>query len=333
MDVQITPVGAGSSRLHLPTDEICAVWNAAFGPEFRLTERLWMQNTVGDPSFLPSDLLVAFDEGGATTGFALTKRFREAKLYPNLNLEKYENIGYIAALAVRPSQQHQGLGRQLLAAAEAKLQAEGANQVWVGANFRHFFPGLPLGYPVAQHLFETVGYTFDQSRPEHDLDGTLSPEIFEPVLASITGLTYRQGQPSDWKHLLAFVEQNFPGRWYYDLGLYLEEGGFLEDITLLLDQQQAVQGFLMAYSAQSRVLGPSIYWLTGQTEWGGIGPLGLSPAMRGKGGGLGLVAAGMRYLYNKGVRQTRIDWTTLTDFYGRLGFKPALTYWRGRKVL
>ena len=42
--------------------------------------------------------------------------------------------------------------------------------------------------------------------------------------------------------------------------------------------------------------------------------------MRGGGLGLGLVAAGVNYLYGLGVRDCGIDWTELIDFYGRLGF-------------
>jgi predicted N-acetyltransferase YhbS len=71
--------------------------------------------------------------------------------------------------------------------------------------------------------------------------------------------------------------------------------------------------------------------LSDQPEWGGIGPLGLSKEMRGLGAGLGVVAAGMRHLYQHGLKFARIDWTTLVDFYGRLGFKPSLKYRRASK--
>ena len=333
MSYQVTALGAGSQLLHLPTEELVAIWNGAFGPEFRLAERLWMQNTVGDPSFEPSDLLLGRDEAGGLAGFLLTKRFRDARVLPGAGLEKYNEIGYIAAVAVKPEYQKQGLGRQLLAAAETKFRAEGAKKIQVGGNFRHFFPGLPVGYEAARHLFETAGYAFNQAQPEYDLDGPLSPEVFEPALAQVGDLTFRQGHPDDWKKLLTFLEQTFPGRWLYETGLYMEQGGFLEDITLLLDQEQAVKGFLMNYWAKGQVIGPSLYWLAGQAEWGGIGPLGVSQDMRGTGAGLGLVASGMQYLYGKGARQARIDWTTLTGFYGRLGFKPSITYWQGLKEL
>lgn len=333
MSYQVTALGAGSNIIHLPTEELMAIWNGAFGPEFRLTERLWMQNTVDDPSFEPSDLLLGQDAAGGLAGFLLTKRFRDTKEYQGADREKYNELGYIAALAVKPECQRQGLGRQLLTAAEAKFRAEGVKRVQVGGNFRHFFPGLPAGYEPARHLFEGAGYTFNLERPEYDLDGPLTPEVFEPALAQVREVTYRQGHPDDWKKLLTFLAQTFPGRWLYEVGLYMEQGGFLEDITLLLDQEQTVKGFLMNYWARGQVIGPSLYWLTGQPEWGGIGPLGISRDVRGKGAGLGLVASGMQYLYGKGARQARIDWTTLADFYGRLGFKPSITYWQGLKEL
>src|SRR5262249_20650520 len=92
-----------------------------------------------------------------------------------------------------------------------------------------------------------------------------------------------------------------------------------------------VQGFLVSYKPGDKVVGPGRFWLDAQPEWGGIGPLGLSPELRGLGAGLGVVAAGMRHLHQHGLKFARIDWTTLVDFYGRLGFKPSLTYQRADK--
>ncbi len=310
--------------------EIVEIWNSAFSATFRLTHRLWLQQTEGDPSFRPSDLWLARDAHGQILGFALAKRFRQAADFPGQGLEKYNSVGYIAAIAVRAEWARHGIGRALLDAAESSLRAEGVTKFVLGGSFRHFMPGLPLDHPRMRQFFEKAGYIFD-SQFEYDLDGPLLPEVFGPILAATT-LNFRQGQPGDEQNWLSFLTRDFSGRWYYEMQLFLKQGGAIEDITFLLDDVGAIQGFQANYHAGSRVLGPSIHWLPERPEWGGIGPLGISPTMRGKGAGLALVAAGMSYLYHQqDARHARIDWTTLTEFYARLGFHPIVYYLRGMK--
>lgn len=313
--------------------EVCRVWDAAFGPEFQLTERLWRQNTADDPSFRPSDVILALDERGAIAGWVLAKQFREGARYTGESLERYANLGTISALVVQPAQQGKGLGRKLLAAGEEQLGAAGAAKITAGAGFRHFLPGVPIQCQAARRLFETAGYK--QTTIEVDLDGPLDPQMFEPALAfaGANGAAYRQARPGEETAVLNFLAQTFPGRWHYDMRLYLEQGGDIGDVTVLLHGDGNIGGFLLTFWAGSKVIGPSAYWLAQEPTWGGIGPLGISPLARGKGSGLGLVAAGMQHLYGKGARQARIDWTTLVDFYGKLGFRPTITYWRAEKIL
>ena len=37
--------------------------------------------------------------------------------------------------------------------------------------------------------------------------------------------------------------------------------------------------------------------------------------------------SGTSYLYERGVRDCAIDWTSLVDFYGRLGYQPWKQYY------
>lgn len=324
MSIQIEPV-AGPG---LPDQEIISLWNASFGPEFQLSEALWRQNTYNDPSFQPSDLILARNEG-ELVGFALAKIFRDAANHPGEDLEKYAGHGYIAAIAVSPEYRRQGLGKALLEKAESYLAENGATKFEVGRSFRHFFPGVPDDSPEALGFFSQAGYAL--STLEVDLDGPLDPAAFEPALAAARQVTFRQGQPGKEAALLSFLSRAFPGRWHYDTRLFLEQGGLMEDVSLALDMQDQIQGFLVSYQPGGKIIGPGRFWLSDQPEWGGIGPLGLSKEMRGLGAGLGVVAAGMRHLHQAGLKFARIDWTTLVDFYGRLGFQPSLTYRKASK--
>lgn len=314
----------------LPNQEIMALWNASFGPEFQLSEGLWRQNTANDPSFQPSDLLyVRNGPEGEILGFVLAKIFRDAANHPGERLDKYDGHGYIAAIAVRPEYRRRGIGRNLLKRAEKYLAEQGATHLYVGESFRHFFPGVPVHLPEAKAFFEKAGY--DLTIIEVDLDGPLDPAAYEPAIAATKKMTFRQGQPGEEAALLKFVNRVFPGRWHYDTRLMLQQGGRIEDVTLVIDPQGEIQGFLWSYQPGSQNIGPGRFWLHNEPEWGGIGPLGLSKENRGLGAGLGVVAAGMRHLHQQGLKYARIDWTTLVDFYGKLGFKPSLTYQRADK--
>lgn len=319
----------GAPGAPLPEREILGLWNASFGPEFQLSEALWLQNTRKDPSFQPADLILGRDDAGKLAGFAQAKMFRDTTNYPGLDLDYVTGRGHIAAIAVLPKYRRQGLGQTLLTEAEAYLHENGAKNFHAGENFRHYFPGVPKHSADALNFFQSAGYTLGVT--EVDLDGPLDPAVFEPAIAAARVVTYRQGQPGDEPALLDFLKRSFPGRWSYDTRLYLEQGGLMEDVSLVFDQAGVVQGFLLSYRPGGKIIGPGRFWLTDKDDWGGIGPLGLSQEMRGLGAGLGVVGAGMRHLYEHGLKFARIDWTTLVDFYGRLGFKPSLTYQRAEK--
>ncbi len=328
MNFQIRPAQADQMP---PTAEICGLWNAAFSPGWELHERLWRQNTLDNPNFQPSDLLTARNEAGQLVGFVLTGRFRDRDRYgpATPTLPTLLTNGYLAALAVHPAFQKQGLGRQLLSEALAWLQTNGAQQILLGENFCHFFPGLPQACAAARPLFEKAGFVY--TTDDFDLEGSLHPDLFEPLMVRSDSLTFRQARPEDRVELLAFLGQVFPGRWFYTLRFYLEQGYNIGDVTVLAAEGK-IEGFLMTYWAGSRVLGPGVYWHVEKAQWGGIGPLGISPSVRGNGAGLGLVAAGMSHLYHtRQARMCRIDWTKLVDFYARLGFRPVQRYERFAK--
>ena len=311
--------------------EICALWNRAFGPAFELNERLWLYNTVSDPDFSHNDVWLAHD-AERLVGLAVTRRFSEATLAAWPSLERYRLDGYLAALAVDPAHQRQGLGRRLVAAAQTGLTQAGATRLVAGGNFRHFFPGVPTNLLAAQAFFRAEG--FQPANLEYDLDGALDPHLYEPTLAATApDLSYRQGLAGEGDAWLSWLAGVFPGRWHYSADLYLKQGGKIEDVTFLTDGSNNIQGFLMTHRNSARMPIPVSFWLGEDSQWGAIGPLGVSPTVRGKGAGLGLVAAGMRYLHSQGVRQARIDWTTLLDFYGKLGFQPSQTYERATKSL
>lgn len=43
--------------------------------------------------------------------------------------------------------------------------------------------------------------------------------------------------------------------------------------------------------------------------------------------GFALLCYGVQHLKDLGVRRMVIDWTTLADFYGKIGFQPWRSYY------
>jgi GNAT superfamily N-acetyltransferase len=137
------------------------------------------------------------------------------------------------------------------------------------------------------------------------------------------------GQPGQEEALLTFLNTSFPGRWHWHLADSVARGASIEDVTLLLAPDDTVSGFAATWHFASPLLGPSTNWhLALGPRFGGLGPLGIAASARGHGRGLALVAAATTFLYQRGVIECAIDWTTLLDFYARLGFTPWRSYWR-----
>jgi GNAT superfamily N-acetyltransferase len=127
-----------------------------------------------------------------------------------------------------------------------------------------------------------------------------------------------------------FVDRVFPGRWADEVARGLAAGCTV--LTLQREAGEAI-GFCVAPRPADAVLAPALGW-TG-SPWGppdagiaGLGPLGLDAAARGGGLGLALVAAAARWQGARGHRAALIDWTSLADFYGRLGARAWRVYQR-----
>jgi len=312
------------------TPAVVGLWNRALGQEFPLRQRLWRQQTAGDPSFRSGDALVAV-ENGQVVGLVLAKLFREE--YESC--AAYRHMGWISALVVDPDWQGRGIGKALLEQAEAHLRSAGVANVRLGGSFFHFLPGVPTTQPAVRAFFEHRGYTF-LAEPDHDVIGDLSdfrsPPSVEAALAqagpSFTIGPTRRGEEAA---VLAFVDAEFPGRWWYETKLFFEDGGDPADVVLLREGREVV-GFAHVFHPRSVVIGPSVYWapLLGR-RYGGLGPIGIAERLRGQGLGLGLLCRSLEYLRFLGVRRCVIDWTGLVDFYGKAGFTIWKSYWQGVK--
>lgn len=224
------------------------------------------------------------------------------------------------ALLVRPEERRRGVGKSLLDSFRAEVEP---GREWrFGGGEHHFVPGLPGSLSQFHPFFAKHGLVADWRA--HDLLWTSQC----PGAASWNDSVYRLVEPSQVDELAGLL-QHFGVRWQVDTAVRCRDlrEGRCEEIMGAFREERLV-GFCHIWSPRSRRLGPSTFWLPrdGSREWGGIGPLGVHPEMRGHGYGAGVVESSMAYLRSRGAEVIGVDWTGLPDFYQGRGFRPWLEY-------
>lgn len=299
------------------------IWGAAFGDRHPIMPELWAANTLGDPLFRTSELLVALQDG-EPAGFALTKRWRG----DDPGCERYHQDAYLALMAVDPRFQHLQIGSRLLREAEEMHRQQGATRMILGGCLHHFMPGIPVA-PAVGHFFLRHGYV--PSKEVWDVRRRLSTGPSLPDVARATldrpDLELRPFRPEEAEALQGFLADSFPGRWARDMAHYLATGGAIAHVVGAFYRGRA-QGFVHVHPPGSR---GTLRWAGFNPEIAALGPIGLGLALKGQGLGLALLVHGLQYLQSMGADDTVIDWTDLLDFYRRCGFKPWLRYTLARK--
>lgn len=307
--------------------DLLAVWHAAFGDRYPIMPTLWEAITAGDPSFRETDALVAMSHG-RPVGFALAKRFRETFA----GCERFMPVGYLTLMAVHPDHQRQGVGTRLLALVETRFRDEGATKIVLGGSFHHVFPGIPvpLSGPggEAEPFFEAHGYTV--GKEVWDVRRNL---VTPPVLPEIAPLppdvALRPTCPEEAPRMLDFLNRDFAGRWPRDVAHHLAHEGPVAHVFGLFVQGDPL-GFALLHPPRSP---GALRWAAFAPEMAALGPIGVSPALRGQGMGLALLVMALEQLRDWGATETVIDWTDLLEFYARCGFTPWLRYRLAHKDL
>lgn len=309
------------------------LWNRCMGDLFPLDAPLFEQNVLRDAHFDPGAVWVAEDTSGNLLAYAHAKVCKEPLGSAGMMPEQ----GWIGALAFPPDNEGVQAARRLLQTALDWLKAMDRRRVHYGSDPAHLFPGVPAEQTLHRQLLQEAGFVIGEHVAVdlvRDLADYRVPEQVEANLRNMHGeYAVRSCTPEDVPALLRFLQQEFPGRWYYETVKRLEVEDTPHDI-LILTQGDEVVGFCHTFHRGSKRIGPSIYWrqLLGEA-YGGLGPIGLAKSTRGKGWGLALLCKGVEYVKQQGARRMAIDWTDLVDFYGKIGFRVWKRYHPASRTL
>lgn len=296
---------------------ITQFWNAEIGNRFPLRESLWLQNTLNDPNILTKASIVVLDRG-KIIGLVVCKNYQEQM--PGVNMSN--GTGWIQCLLVAKDRRKEGIGTKLITIAEQAFQSLKLNDVKLGRDPQHYFPGIPLEDHNSIRFFEKRGYEKDSI--EIDLVRMVKNEL--PYELTNREVHFRLLNRNDLRALLEFMKASFPGRWHYEATHYVQNGGSGREFLCLFVNGE-IKGFCRLHDSCSPFIAANLYWsplLKGAI--GGIGPLGVERSVRGQDFGADIVKAAANILMERGMEHIIIDWTQLEQFYGKLGFKPWKKY-------
>ncbi|MFT8870703.1 MAG: GNAT family N-acetyltransferase [Sporolactobacillus sp.] len=291
-----------------------ALWNAELSADFPMTAALFHQNSLTDANVLSNGSWSAFTADGGLAGYVISKYF--VAVFPRFR----PRSGWIQVLLVRRSVRGHGIGGELLRRAETALWQHGVSQITLGQDVNHYFPGIPDDYPQVQRWFEAHGYS--GGTHQHDLLTERAEQL--PQLPDVHWILLDHQDRRE--QLLAFLCRAFPGRWHFEAVDYFRHAGTGREF-LVMEKQGKVIGFCRLNDAYSPLIGPNVYWARLFSDpVGGIGPLGIDPAVRGNGYGLALVRAAVAVQQMRGNARVIIDWTDITNFYSKVDARRWKSY-------
>lgn len=297
---------------------LAEAWNRFFPDKYAVSEQTVWQRTVGCPVMDWGASFIETDDAGRVVGFVVVKRSPTPRLYAGSDpdLANLSAVVYTSAI----------LGEDLVGAAKAVLRDRGVHTLRFGADSSHFFPGVPSECAGLQEFLTIQGFVPEAGSV--DLERDLGD--YEPPPGCLEKLggdaVVRPIEKGDLDNLSAFFDREFPLRWKYDVFRQMELEGRSEVVDgLFVDEECEGFSFTQDWTAKWPI-GGAVWHRDLGSNWGALGPIGVSARVRGRKLGGALLGASLLRLKERGCRRTIIDWTTLVGFYGKFGFEVSRSY-------
>lgn len=298
------------------------IWNRSFEDKYAMDKETIIEKTFNDGEYFENGSLGLMDENNLS-GYIVTKINRGT-------LPEYNNCAWLSTLVVDREYRNNGYGKALYNAAEDALKKAGIKKIILGGDMDNFFSGIPEPTPCADQFFKDLGYTLNPDK-HYDLTADVSKIDFDALDVRLnnddryhTEILNKDGVDG----LTVFFDKNFPGRWKFEIMNYINGGGDLKDIMLLMDGHKAA-GFCKVFKNEDEAAAHREFGV----NWGSLGPIGVDEDLRGRYLGNRLLNDSLKYLKIRGCGNVIIDWTILRDYYGQFGFKPYKTYRGGIKFI
>lgn len=249
-----------------------------------------------------------------------------------VNFITYEEIGCVVVksqedrasitfIAVEKEFQGKGVGKKLLEETERECRDEGIDTLYIGHKIgSYLWPGAP-SKSDSHKFFRSQGF---ESRPDpYAWDLVLDLADFEneeDYDSDINKKGYKMGflKEGDTQELLKFEEENF-GFWYDWYSTLISKGRIERILSVKNSNDEIVGATALSwgdYKFQKL--------LDGVVGYGSM--LGVRESDRKNGVGQALKLKGMEVLKNNGVETVVVQYTTVPEFYKKLGFKEWKKY-------
>jgi GNAT superfamily N-acetyltransferase len=286
-----------------------------------IPESRFVRQVLLDANFRADGAPVAV-RGDDVVGFCLSV----ARQTPLENAPSDVEKGYVTLIGVRPSEQRQGIGTQLLQAAEAYLRSHNRKLVMVSSYAPgYFIPGVDVNaYPAGLSFFAKHGYK-EIIRPvamQTSLWDLQQPQWIGERACKLAGdgVTISPFTPQLTLPLLDFAKQEFPGDWVRVVR---------EAIGRIVSQGDSPSRLIAAID-NGNVVGFSHY------ENERFGPIGVAASQRGRGLGQVLLYQTLGAQRDAGFRAAWFLWSddkTAARLYNGAGFREVRRFALLRKEL
>lgn len=298
--------------------EITKIVKNTIDSKYRIGENELNQKLFYDRDFCKNaSFVVTEQKSDRVVGFVGTKTSK---------LEEYKGVAWISMLIVDIGVREMGLGSLMMDRVVSSLKDLGIYIIYLGQDFHYFFSGIPEPDFAKKNFFIKHGFNLSleshydlvaRIKDNNEIDEFIENNNFDEFSIS----TYKK---EDFAQMMEFLEREFSGRWFLEFKKEIEENKNHSKI-ILLSKDREIVGYCLIYS-EKNIYGE-------KTGYGGLGPIGISRDIRGRGVGSYLLAKSLCELRKDGVSIANIDWTILTGFYGKFGFKKYREYVAGYREI
>lgn len=303
--------------------ELTDCWNRCYPSKFALTPDIIERNILHHPLSIQELSLALIEEERQldVQSFICLKNSAHNRLFPGAHPDQR----HLSAVAFKTE-----TCMNILWDYVGQIDASQRSNLVLGQDHGHLLPGIPIEAPHVKNWLISNQWEVSGDKEfdlERDLTGFRVSAFARSALQNANAQV-RPATPADDRALEDFFSETFPGRWQFDtLNLKCRSQQEWSDVFLLVIGKR-VHGFAYTQSSHStkEPVAGCVWHTSLGTNWGGLGPIGISKDVRGLGLGGALLEVALSELGQAGVRNCIIDWTTLAEFYGKYGFRVTRTY-------